>query len=219
MSSKPEEEEDSASTSAGSSNPASSFFFLSPHSQWLTPMFISLLFLSICPTVFTFILSISSLKTTITGSSLSLSLSLCLSLFVSLSLCLGYPSANTKVISIAAYAILKLGPFSKSFGKPGLAVKVTLEPFFWCSNDIRESSKNTKQTLGSTPTKATCFRKRYATRSTYGLYQGTMDIFDGISDVKRSFSLSLSLSLSFSRTTLYKRSLSLSLSPTFVLLL
>ena len=87
MSSKPEEEEDSASTSAGSSNPASSFFFLSPHSQWLTPMFISLLFLSICPTVFTFILSISSLKTTITGSSLSLSLfvslSLSLSLFVS----------------------------------------------------------------------------------------------------------------------------------------
>ena len=144
--------------------------------------------------------------------SLSLSLSLCLSLFVSLSLCLGYPSANTKVISIAAYAILKLGPFSKSFGKPGLAVKVTLEPFFWCSNDIRESSKNTKQTLGSTPTKATCFRKRYATRSTYGLYQGTMDIFDGISDVKRSFSLSLSLSLSliFSHHSLQTFSLSIS---------
>ena len=140
--------------------------------------------------------------------SLSLSLSLCLSLFVSLSLCLGYPSANTKVISIAAYAILKLGPFSKSFGKPGLAVKVTLEPFFWCSNDIRESSKNTKQTLGSTPTKATCFRKRYATRSTYGLYQGTMDIFDGISDVKRSFSLSLSLI--FSHHSLQTFSLSIS---------
>ena len=171
-------------------------------------MFISLLFLSICPTVFTFILSISSLKTTITGSSLSLSLSL--------SLCLGYPSANTKVISIAAYAILKLGPFSKSFGKPGLAVKVTLEPFFWCSNDIRESSKNTKHTWALTPTKASCFSKRYAIRSTYGLYQGTMDFFDGISDVKRCFSLSLSRTQT---RTLYKVSLSLSLSPTFVLLL